>query len=130
MNGAIYYSGDGDISENIWQNWKNDGENIYLPENFSVSFNLENKNPAPLNVSVIAKLKGLQKSEKVFTETIAAAQSKNFEIPIGGLACNNGNFEVKIWLKENNGEPFFGIWNGENFNNKGTIRIYLLDYRR
>ena len=130
LNGAIYHSGDGDISENIWKTWKTEGENIYLPENFSVSFKLENKNPAPLNVSVIARLKGLQKSEKVFTETIAAAQSKNFEIPIGGLACNNGSFEVEIWLRENNGEPLFGIWNGENFNNHNTIFIYLTDYSK
>ena len=128
LNGALYHSDDGEISADIWKNWQRDGDIIYLPQNFSVSLNLENKNPAPLNVTVTANLKGLKKTEKVFTETIAAATSKNFEIPIGGLACN-GSFEVEVWLREN-GDPLFGIWNGKDFNNKGAVRIYLKDYNK
>lgn len=129
LNGVTYHNGVGDIPAEIWQSWKIDGETVYLPENFSVSLRLENKNPAPLNVSVIARLNGLQKSEQVFSELIAAGTSQNFEIPIGGLALSNGNFEVEIWLREN-GEPLFGFWNGNSFNHNGRIRIYLLDYAK
>ena len=128
FNGKIYHSDDGEISPNIWKTWRIDGEIIYLPENYSVSLNVENKAAAPLNVTVTANLKGLQKSEKVFTETIAAATSKNFEIPLGGMACN-GKFEVEIWLREN-GEPLFGIWNNKDFNTKGTVRIFLKEYNK
>ena len=128
LNGKTYQSGEGEISKNIWQTWKNDGENIYLPENFSVSLNLENKSSAPLDISVKADLKGLQSAEKIFPAKIDAGTSKSFEIPIGGLACNNGSFKVEIWLKENDGEPLFGFWNGENFNNNSTIIIYLTGY--
>ena len=129
LNGKTYSLDDSEISPEIWQAWKIEGDTVYLPENFSVSFNLENKNSAPLNVSIKANLKGLQTSEKVFPATIAAGQSKTFEIPIGGLACDNGNFEVEIWLTENN-EPLFGFWNNENFDNHGTIIIYLTDYNK
>jgi hypothetical protein len=125
LNGKTYQSGDGEISKNIWQTWKNDGENIYLPENFSVSLNLENKSAAPLDISVKANLKGLQSAEKIFPAKIAAGTSKSFEIPIGGLACSNGSFEIEIWLRENDGEPLFGFWNGANISNKGAVRIYL-----
>ncbi len=128
LNGKTYKSGNGEISSDIWQAWKNDGENFYLPQNFSVNLNLENKSAAPLNISVTANLKGAQKSEKVFPAVIPAGTSKNFEIPIGGLACFNGSFEVEIWLREN-GEPLFCFWNGENFSNKGYVVIFLTDYR-
>lgn len=124
LNGKTYKSGNGEISSDIWQAWKNDGENFYLPQNFSVNLNLENKSAAPLNISVKANLKGLQKSEKVFPAVILAGTSKNFEIPIGGLACFNGSFEVEIWLREN-GEPLVSFWNGENFSSSSSVIIFF-----
>ena len=128
LNGKTYDVDDGEISQKIWQAWKNDGENFYLPQNFSVNLNLENKDSAPLNISITANLKGLKNSEKVFPAVIPAGTSKNFEIPIGGLACINGKFEVEIWLRENNGEPLFAFWNGENFSSSGYVVIFLADY--
>ena len=125
MNGEIYNSSSGEIPKSIWQTWQTDGENIYLPQNFSVNLNLENKDTAPLEISVTANLKGLQRTEKIFTANLAAGQSKNFEIPLGGMACSNGSFEVEIWLKENNGDPLFVFWNGANISNKSAVRIFL-----
>ena len=128
LNGKTYEVGNGEISADIWKAWKNDGKNFYLPQNFSVNLNLENKDAAPLNISVTANLKGLQESEKVFPAVIPAGTSKNFEIPIGGLACINGKFEVEIWLRENDGAPLFGYWNGENFSSSSHVVIFLADY--
>ena len=93
--------------------------------------NIENKDTAPLNISVAADLKGLQVNRKIFPETyLAAGQSQNFEIPIGGMPCTNGNFEVDIWLRQSNDDPLFGFWNGKNFGNKKTVSIYLIDYMK
>ena len=129
LNGKVYDNGE--IPAQIWQTWKNDGENIYLPQNFSVSLNLENKDSAPLNLSVTANLKGLQYTEKIFPDiTLSQGQNTNFEIPIGGMACSNGNFEVEIWLRTNENTPLICYWNGKNFSNKYTVTIYLLDYAK
>ena len=131
LNGKLYNTGSGEIPADIWQTWENDGENVYLPQNFSVNLNIENKDTAPLNISVAADLKGLQVNRKIFPETyLAAGQSQNFEIPVGGMACTNGNFEVDIWLRQSNDDPLFGFWNGKNFGNKKTVRIYLIDYMK
>ena len=131
LNGKIYNTDSGKIPADIWQTWENDGENVYLPQNFSVNLNIENKDTAPLNISVAADLKGLQVNRKIFPETyLAAGQSQNFEIPIGGMPCTNGNFEVDIWLRQSNDDPLFGFWNGKNFGNKKTVSIYLIDYMK
>ena len=130
LNGKIY-TDSVEIPPDIWQTWENDGEKIYLPKNFSVSLNIENKDTAPLNLSVTADLKGFSKTEKIFPEiNLSKGQSQNFEIPIGGMPCSNGNFEVKIWLRTNDDTPLVSFWNGENLTNKKTVRIYLLDYAK
>ena len=129
LNGKVYDNGE--IPAQIWQTWKNDGENIYLPQNFFVSLNLENKDSVPLNLSVTANLKGLQYTEKIFSPIdLMSGQHKNFEIPIGGMACSNGIFEVEIWLRTNENTPLICFWNGKNFGSKGTVEIYLLDYAK
>lgn len=131
LNGEIYSNGMAEIPADIWQTWHSDGENIYLPQNFSVSLNFENKNIESIDLSVAANLKGLQKTKKFFPAiTLATGQQKNFEIPIGGLPCANGNFEVEIWLRTDDEKPLFGFWNGKNFSNKAEVRIYLLDYAK
>ena len=129
LNGKTYEVGNGEISADIWQAWKNDGKIFYLPQNFSLTLNIENKDAAPLNLSVTANLKGVQNSEKIYPATIPAGTSKNFEIPIGGLPCDKGRFEVEIWLRENNGAPLFGYWNGETFSSSSSVIIFLTDYR-
>ena len=68
---------------------------------------------------------------KIFPEiNLSKGQSQNFEIPIGGMALSNNSFEVDIWLNTNDDTPLVGFWNGENFGNKKTVRIYLLDYAK
>lgn len=131
LNGNIYNNGAGEIPASIWQTWKSDGENVYLPQDFSVGLNLANKDSAPLNMYVSANLNGLQHTEKIFPAiTLASGQSENFQIPIGGLACSNGSFEVEIWLRTNDNTPLISFWNGENFSNKSTVRIFLRDYAK
>lgn len=132
LNNQIYNGGSAvEIPPNVWQTWKNDGESIYLPQNFSVNLKLENKNSAPLNVSVKADLNGFSKTKKIFPAiTLASGEYKNFEIPIGGLACANGSFEVVIWLRTNDDTPLVSFWNGEKLSNNITVRIYLRDYNK
>lgn len=130
LNGKIY-TDSVEIPPDIWQTWENDGEKIYLPKNFSVSLNVENKDTAPLNLSVTADLKGFSKTEKIFPEiNLSKGNSQNFEIPIGGMPCSNGNFEVDIWLRKNDDAPLVAFWNGENFVNNKTVIIYLTDYAK
>lgn len=131
LNGNTYSNGAGEIPASIWQTWKSDGENIYLPQNFSVGLNLANTDSAPLNISVTADLNGLQKSEKIFPAVnLAGGQSENFQIPIGGLACSNGTFEVTIWLRTGDNAPLAGFWNGKQFSANHSVRIYLRDYAK
>ena len=131
LNGEIYSEGVGEIPAQIWQNWRSDGENIYLPENFSVSVILENKNSEPLNVSVEATLTGLQRTEKIFPPAnLLSGQQETFEIPIGGLACINGIFEVTIFLRADDETPLTVFWNEKNFSNSQSVKIYLRDYAK
>lgn len=131
LNGDIYSNGTGEIPASVWQTWESDGENVYLPKNFYVSLNIENKDTAPLNISVSANLNGLQHTEKIFPAiNLASGQYQNFEIPIGGLACINGSFEVEIWLHTNDNTPLISFWNGEQFSSKHTVRINLRDYAK
>ena len=74
LNDKIYTGeSDEEIPPNVWQTWKSDSESIYLPQNFSVNLKLENKNSAPLNVSVKADLNGFSKTEKIFPKINLAA---------------------------------------------------------
>ena len=131
LNGNIYSNGAGEIPASVWQTWKSDGENVYLPQDFSVGLNIENKDVTPLNMSVSANLNGLQRTEKIFPAiNLASGQYQNFQIPIGGMACSNGYFEVEIWLRTNDNTPLISFWNGEQFSNKSTIRINLRDYAK
>ncbi len=131
LNGNTYGEGAGEIPASIWQTWQSDGENVYLPQNFSVGLNLANTDSAPLNISVTADLNGLQKSEKIFPAiNLASGQSENFQIPIGGLACSNGVFEIEIWLRTGDNTPLVSFWNGKNFSANHTVRIYLRDYAK
>ena len=130
LNDKIYRSAE-EIPQSFWKTWKYDGEKIYLPENFSVNLKLENKNSAPLNVSVKADLKGFSQTEKIFPAiTLASGEYKNFEIPIGGLACSNNFFEVDIWLNTNDDTPLVSFWNDEGLSNKKSVTIYLRDYAK
>ncbi len=97
FNGKTYNAGTIEIPSDIWQTWESDDENVYFPPNFSVSFNLENKDDAPFNVSVTADLKGQQNIEKNFPAIdLAAGQSQNFEIPIGGMLAVAGVLKLKF----------------------------------
>ena len=130
LNGNTY-SGTAEIPASIWQTWQSDGENVYLPQNFSVGLNLANTDSVPLNISVTADLNGLQKAEKIFPAVnLASGQSENFQIPIGGLACSNGVFEVEIWLRTGDNTPLVSFWNGKSFSSNNTVRIYLRDYAK
>ena len=131
FNGKTYNNGAIEIPADIWQTWESDDENVYFPPNFSVNFNLENKDDAPFNVSVTADLKGKQNIEKNFPAIdLAAGQSQNFEIPIGGMACSGGRFEIKIWLRKDDDTPLFAFWNGKNFGGNHSLSFYLLDYMK
>ena len=131
LNGEIYNGGTVEIPADIWQTWDNDGENVYLPQNFSVGLNIENKDVAPLNATAVAHLNGLQKSEKILPAiNLLNGQHKNFEIELGGMTCSNGNFEVEIWLRTDNDAPLSCFWNGKTFGNKAALKIYLLDYAK
>ena len=130
LNDKIYRSAE-EIPQSVWKTWKDDGEKIYLPENFSVNLKLENKNSAPLDVSVKADLKGFSQTEKIFPAiTLASGEYKNFEIPIGGLACSNNSFEVTFWLRTDDGTPLVSFWNDEGLSNKKSVTIYLRDYAK
>ncbi|MBQ9487348.1 MAG: protein kinase [Selenomonadaceae bacterium] len=129
LNGNTYSEGAVEIPASIWQTWQSDGENVYLPQNFSVGLNLANTDSAPLNISVKADLNGLKKSEKIFPAVnLAGGQSENFQIPIGGLACSNGSFEVEIWLRTGDNAPLVSFWNGKQFSANHSVRIFLRDY--
>ena len=131
FNGKTYHAGTIEIPADIWQTWESDGENVYFPPNFSVIFNLENRDKAPFNVSVTADLNGQQDIKKSFPAiNLTAGQSQNFEIPIGGMAFSNGRFEIKIWLRKNDDTPLFAFWNGENFGSNHSLKFYLLDYMK
>ena len=131
LNGKVYGDNAEEIPADIWQTWESDGENIYLPQNFSVNLNIENKSFEPLNFFVTAYLNGLKHTKKIFPAiNLAAGQSQNFEIPIGGMACANNTFEVEIWLNTNDNTPLFCFWNGKSFGNKNAVTIYLRDYAK
>ena len=131
LNGNIYRDGMGEIPADIWKTWESDAETVYIPQNFFVNLNLENKDPAPLDMVVSAKLNGRQDTEKIFHVTnLASGQYENFQIPIGGLALSNGSFEVEIWLRKNDGTPLAGFWNGKQFASKFGVKIYLRDYAK
>lgn len=126
LNGKIYENGDGEIPKEIWLNWKRDGDKIYLPENFFARFQFQNKSSTSFSDISI------QIGEKIFPAmTVAAGETKNFDIPLGNLELINGRFEIEIWLRKTD-EPLICMWNGnvENFSPSKSIRFYLLDYNQ
>lgn len=118
LNGNVYEYGDGEIPVEIWKNWRHDRENIfYLPQNFFLSLEIENKTSISKNIFVQIDLNG---DEKILHEIISAGQSKNIEIPLGNLKLINGMFDAEIWLRDEKDELIGG--------GNQSIRFYLLDF--
>ena len=120
LNNKIF---DREIPANVWQNWQNNGEIFYFPDDWSLTLKVENKNNFALNLNISVDF---GREEKEFVENISAYQNKNLKIPLGNFAIYNGSFPIKILLNTND-EIIFS-WQGNDFGNYKEFTIYLLDF--
>ena len=122
LNGKNFYN---DIPANVWQSWRRDGDKIYFPADWNLTLKVENKNDFALtNIKISVNLDG--RDRKNFSASIPARQEKIFSIPLGSYNFSGEDFEIEIKLTSDDEIDF--AWQGGNFGNYKSFKIYLLNY--
>jgi len=121
LNNKIFSN---EISANVWQNWRRDGDLIFFPADWTLTLKIENKNNFALNdIKITVTLNG---DKKNFSASIPAQSSKNFTIPLSNCNFSGESFEIQLRLTC--GENIFA-WQGGSFGNYRNFKIYLLNYQ-
>ena len=117
LNGQQFNYDMQDISQNVWLTWRREKDIIYLPDNWTISLQIDNQNNLDLNnLKILAEFG--RDEQYIPVPNIKSNQSATINIPIPSRKFSNTNFNLKITLIDDN----------EDIKFHDEINFYLIDY--